>query len=57
MMDATGKQLSTIFNGRLEANEVKQVEVHAGSYSSGMYMLQLTTEKGHAYNVKVILVK
>lgn len=52
-----GKLVSELFNGRVEANEIYNVEFNADRLTAGVYIVQLVTESGETKRDKLILVK
>jgi hypothetical protein len=44
VFDQNGKQICTLFNGEVKANESKRVEFNKDTFKSGIYVVRLVTE-------------
>ena len=56
VLDSQGREVTTLFQGEVQANQTYQVEWQAGKQTAGMYLLQLQTPTGQNTQ-KVLLSK
>ena len=56
VFDVAGKRLATLFDGEVNADEVKKVEYYPVNVTDGMIIYRLQTEQGIWHN-KAMLVK
>lgn len=53
----SGKLMETIYQGETEADQDYRVELDASSWTSGVYILRLTTDKGHVEHQRLLVAK
>jgi hypothetical protein len=53
----TGEEVSVLFDGRVEANEWKEIEFRPNSLTSGIYLAKVVTGSGEVRHVKLVFTK
>ncbi len=52
-----GKLMETLYQGQTEAGQDYQIGLNATSWTSGIYILHLTTDKGHVEHQRLLITK
>src|SRR5690606_20045764 len=54
LYDFNGRGLDVLYQGKVNANEVNEVTLQRRNLMSGVYIIKLTTDRGHSYDKQII---
>lgn len=55
LYDFNGREIYNLYSGNVKANEVYEVGFQRNNMMSGIYIVKLTTDRGHSYTKNVIV--
>ncbi|MFN4761506.1 YDG domain-containing protein [Gillisia sp. Q332] len=55
VFDFNGREVGKLFSGTVKANQVYEADFQRKNLMSGVYLIKLTTDRGHSYNKQIII--